>query len=103
MIIKIIVISSFVNMLMIIIVILIIAQVAQVSTHLAYTHLLHHGSSLEWARAVRRALQVFKSNSAEMGGAIGRYREFIVFHSEYIYPEYVIAYQRFNNGHGPVG
>ena len=40
MIIKIIVISisSFVNMIMIIIVFLLIVQVAQVSTHLAYTH-----------------------------------------------------------------
>ena len=39
----------------------------------------------------------------QRGGFIKRYREFIVFHGEYIYPEYVIAYQRFNNGHGPVG
>ena len=29
------------------------------------------------------------------GGA--RYREFIVFHSEYIYPEYLLAYQRFKS------
>ena len=40
---------------------------------------------------------------AEMGGAIGRYREFIVFHSEYIYPEYLLAYQRFSGQRGPVG
>ena len=39
---------------------------------------------------------------AELGGRIDRYREFIVFHSEYIYPEYVLAYQRFNGSHGPV-
>ena len=39
---------------------------------------------------------------AEVGGRIDRYREFIVFHSEYIYPEYVLAYQRFNGPHGPV-
>ena len=32
-----------------------------------------------------------------------RHREFVVFNGEYVYPEYVIAYQRFNNGHGPVG
>ena len=32
-----------------------------------------------------------------------RFREFIVFHGEYIYPEYIIAYQRYNNPHGPVG
>jgi hypothetical protein len=31
---------------------------------------------------------------AEVGGALGRYREFIVFHSEYVYPEYLLAYQR---------
>ena len=39
---------------------------------------------------------------AEMGGAIGRYREFIVFHSEYIYPEYLLAYQRFSGQRGPL-
>jgi hypothetical protein len=27
-----------------------------------------------------------------------RYREFIVFHSDYIYPEYLLAYQRFQSG-----
>jgi hypothetical protein len=26
-----------------------------------------------------------------------RYREFIVFHSDYIYPEYLLAYQRFES------
>jgi hypothetical protein len=31
-----------------------------------------------------------------------RYREFIVFHSEYIYPEYLLAYQRFEGGRGPM-
>jgi hypothetical protein len=30
-----------------------------------------------------------------------RYREFIVFHSEYIYPEYLLAYQRYEGGRGP--
>ena len=39
----------------------------------------------------------------QLGPMINRYREFIVFHGEYIYPEYVIAYQRFHNQHGPVG
>ena len=34
------------------------------------------------------------------GGA--RYREFIVFHSEYIYPEYLLAYQRFDGDRGPI-
>ena len=28
---------------------------------------------------------------AEMGGAFGRYREFIVFYSEYMDPEYLLA------------
>ena len=31
-----------------------------------------------------------------------RYREVIVFHSELIYPEYVLAYQRFDGGSGPL-
>jgi hypothetical protein len=26
-----------------------------------------------------------------------RYREFIVFHSDYIYPEYLLAYHRFKS------
>jgi len=33
---------------------------------------------------------------AERGPAIARYREFIVFHGDYVYPEFLIAYQRFN-------
>ena len=36
--------------------------------------------------------------------AFPRFREFIIFHGEYIYPEYVIAYQRFHGQTGgPVG
>jgi chemotaxis protein histidine kinase CheA len=31
-----------------------------------------------------------------------RYREFIVFHSEYIYPEYLVAYQRYEGDRGPL-
>jgi hypothetical protein len=31
-----------------------------------------------------------------------RYREFIVFHSEYIYPEYLLAYQRYEGNRGPM-
>lgn len=31
---------------------------------------------------------------AETGGKIARFREFIVFHGERIYPEYLVAYQR---------
>ena len=31
-----------------------------------------------------------------------RYREFIVFHSEYIYPEYLLAYQRYEGCRGPM-
>lgn len=38
---------------------------------------------------------------AELGHHIDRFREFIVFHSEYIYPEYLMAYQR-HGRHGPV-
>ena len=40
---------------------------------------------------------------AELGGnpGIERFREFVVFHSEYIYPEYLIAYQR-QGRRGPI-
>ena len=38
---------------------------------------------------------------ADVLSAGKRYREFIVFHSEYLYPEYVIAYQRFDGFAGP--
>ena len=31
-----------------------------------------------------------------------RYREVIVFHSELIYPEYLLAYQRFEGARGPL-
>ena len=30
------------------------------------------------------------------------FRELVVFHSELIYPEYVLAYQRFHGKQGPV-
>ena len=33
----------------------------------------------------------------EFGPTVKRFREFVTFHSEYVYPEYVIAYQRFND------
>lgn len=33
----------------------------------------------------------------EVGGKIARYREFIVFHGDRIYPEYLVAYQRFSS------
>ena len=35
---------------------------------------------------------------AELGSSIGRFREFVLFHGEYVYPEYLIAYQRFKGG-----
>jgi hypothetical protein len=31
-----------------------------------------------------------------------RHREFVVFHSEYIYPEYLLAYQRYHGDRGPM-
>ena len=31
---------------------------------------------------------------AETGGRVERYREIVVFHDEYVYPEYVLAYRR---------
>jgi len=33
---------------------------------------------------------------AELGKDIVRYREFILFHSEYVHIDYVIAYHRYN-------
>ena len=36
------------------------------------------------------------------GGGPFRYREFIVFHDANVYPEYLIAYQRFNEAEGPL-
>ena len=39
---------------------------------------------------------------AELGGDLRRYREFVVFHSDIVYPEYIIAYQRFQNQRGPI-
>eukprot|EP00658_Telonema_sp_P-2_P017161 TRINITY_DN1663_c0_g5_i1.p1 TRINITY_DN1663_c0_g5~~TRINITY_DN1663_c0_g5_i1.p1 ORF type:complete len:575 (-),score=166.73 TRINITY_DN1663_c0_g5_i1:72-1796(-) len=44
----------------------------------------------------------FHSLIAEVGGALARFREFVVFHSEYVYPEYLVAYQRFHGQHGQV-
>lgn len=35
---------------------------------------------------------------AELGGALLRYREFVTFHGEYVYPEFLIAYQRCSGG-----
>ena len=37
-----------------------------------------------------------------LGLAFPRFREFIVFHGEYVYPEYILAYQRFNGTSGPI-
>ena len=33
---------------------------------------------------------------AELGKVIDRYREFVLFHSEYVHIDYVIAYHRYN-------
>ena len=33
---------------------------------------------------------------AELGGSLSRYREFVVFHGEYLLPEYVVGYHRCN-------
>jgi hypothetical protein len=35
---------------------------------------------------------------AELGPVIVRYREFVLFHSEYVHIDYVIAYHRCNGG-----
>jgi hypothetical protein len=39
---------------------------------------------------------------ADVIGIGRRYREYIVFHSEYIYPEYLLAYQRYEGDRGPM-
>ena len=36
----------------------------------------------------------FHSLLAETGGRVQRHREFIVFHGNYVYPEYLLAYHR---------
>ena len=43
----------------------------------------------------------YHSLLADVLGSGARYREFITFHSEYLYPEYLIAYQRFHGSSGP--
>lgn len=37
-----------------------------------------------------------------LGLGYPRFREFIAFHGEYVYPEYILAYQRFRGSQGPV-
>eukprot|EP00928_Gymnodinium_smaydae_P090703 TRINITY_DN74460_c0_g1_i1.p1 TRINITY_DN74460_c0_g1~~TRINITY_DN74460_c0_g1_i1.p1 ORF type:complete len:659 (-),score=125.16 TRINITY_DN74460_c0_g1_i1:92-2068(-) len=63
---------------------------------------LSSGSSV-WAGTEKRELAQIPGTSpplpyhslvAERGGLVVRYREFIIFHSERIYPEYLIAYKR---------
>ena len=41
---------------------------------------------------------VHHSLIAELGDAIVRYREFVLFHSEYVHIDYLIAYHRYNGG-----
>jgi hypothetical protein len=36
----------------------------------------------------------YHSLLAETGESIKRFREFVVFHGNYVYPEYVVAYKR---------
>ena len=42
------------------------------------------------------------SHLADMLSVHATYREVIVFHSELIYPEYVLAYQLFEGKRGPL-
>ena len=37
----------------------------------------------------------FHSLIAELGPDLADYREFVLFHGEYIYPEFLIAYRRY--------
>jgi hypothetical protein len=49
--------------------------------------------------------KVFPISFRELAAVLNvgaRYREIIVFHSELIYPEYVLAYQRFEGSSGPL-
>jgi hypothetical protein len=41
---------------------------------------------------------VHHSLIAELGKVIDRYREFVLFHSEYVHIDYLIAYHRCNGG-----
>jgi len=36
---------------------------------------------------------------AELGGSIMRFREFVMFHGEYVHPEFLVAYQRYRGKH----
>jgi hypothetical protein len=38
----------------------------------------------------------YHSLVAERGAVITRFREFVIFHDENIYPEFVLGYQRYN-------
>ena len=42
----------------------------------------------------------YHSLVVETGGAVKRFREFVVFHREYVYPEFVVAYQRTDRSGG---
>ena len=44
----------------------------------------------------------YHSLLADVVSVGARYREVVVFHSELIYPEYVLAYQRFEGARGPL-
>jgi len=65
------------------------------------TDLDRPGASL-WASSSRELAVVHGSSPpvhhhamlAEVGGKIARYREFVVFHGDRIYPEYLVAYKR---------
>ena len=41
---------------------------------------------------------MYHSLIAGLGGSLARYREFILFHGEYVCPQYLLAYQRCYNG-----
>ena len=43
---------------------------------------------------MRKSRAAFLCRGPRIGGRIARYREFIIFHGDRIYPEYVVAYCR---------
>ena len=66
-------------------------------------HVFHNESGKELTHMPKRTHDAdgsmatkirYHSLVAELGSRIVRFREFVIFHREYIYPEYVVAYRR---------
>ena len=46
------------------------------------------------ASALRRELTMNTCMNEGIGGGVKRFREFVIFHGERVYPEYLLAYRR---------